>query len=67
MVAYDKKIQSILKYKNTNYIPVNYKNATTAHIKILKLLSTIKVKKNYKWWNNILLKQERIRDFLLLY
>ena len=67
MVAYDKKIQSILKYKNTNYIPVNYKNATKAHIKILKLLSTIKVKENYKWWNNILLKQERIRDFLLLY
>ena len=66
-VIYDKNIKSILNQTNPNYIPVNFNNIKTASIQILKLISQKTDKKNFNWWNNILLKKKRIRSFLLEY
>ena len=65
LVVYDNKIISNLKYKNSNYIPVNFNNINSASAKILRLISKAKAKENFYWWSNILRKKESIRNFLL--
>jgi hypothetical protein len=65
-IIYDKNLKPVLKYKNTNYIPTNFNNIKTTSYKILKLLRSIKEKKNLIWWNKIYLKKNRIRNYLLL-
>jgi len=64
LVVYDNNIKSNLKYKNSNYIPVNFNNTNVASAKILRLISTTKFKENSYWWSNIQLKKESIRNFL---
>jgi hypothetical protein len=67
-VVYDKNIKFILKQTDLNYIPVNFNNIKTASVQILRLIKKKGVKKSdLNWWNDILLKKKRIRNFLLLY
>lgn len=66
-VIYDKKIKPTLKQTNSNYIPVNFNNIKTASVKILRLVSKKRDKKNLYWWTNISLKKRSIRNFLSLY
>ena len=65
LVVYDNNIKPNLKYRNSNYIPVNFNNINSASIKILKLISKTKFKENSNWWSDILRKKESIRNFLL--
>jgi hypothetical protein len=65
LVVYDNNIKFNLKYKNSNYIPVNFNNINAASAKILRLISTTKAKENPYWWSNIERKKESIRNFLL--
>ena len=67
LVVYDKNIKFILKNKNTNYLQINFDNINVATKQINIFLSKTKVKKNLNWWNNIIIKKKRIRDFLLSY
>jgi hypothetical protein len=67
-VIYDKNVKSIFKQTEFNYIPVNFNNTKTASAQILRLVKKKIVKKSdLHWWNDILLKKKRIRNFLLLY
>jgi hypothetical protein len=63
LVVYDKNIKYNMKYKNSNYISVNFNNINLASAKILRLILTTKFKENSYWWSNILQKKERIRNF----
>lgn len=66
-IIYDKNIKPILKYKNSNYLPINFNNIKTASYKIVKLLRTVTTKKNENWWNQIYFNKKRIRYYLSLY
>jgi hypothetical protein len=66
-IIYDKNIQIFLKYKNKNYIAINFNNIKTSSHTILKLLPLIKEKQDSKWWKNIFFKKRRIRNYLSSY